>query len=495
MSDIHTLTGNLRDVVPGGVSTAYGAYIETNVPDDEALVGTGTDGGIAPSNVGRIPLAADAFTLQLLATDSTDLNVMPNTLRYRVHVEYGKPGQKGIFDWYSAWFELTGDANLKTIIGTLELAPASTVADQLAARISALEAGGGGGGGSSAVILSAGGVITLNDTLADGATLFYRFAGAATVDGIDLPAGVYAFLADPESDSGWSYWTINPPAELPVPDEGGGGDPGDPIETTPQQPTWNDSLRNYVIPNTLGVQYKKAGVNIAAGTYSTDSPTALEPVTITAVEKPGYFFPDGVATSWTHTYPAVTAWAQSFADTFLTPLGRITERAGCTITNGASGADDIVTEASGTFLTGNTSVVINNPVEAAKHDITFDYDLSEASVGNDRFFVDIARAVQPHRHMLRRFSSTAVQLETWGENTLASDLHFVNTLPLVGTFRAESDGLYVFAYVDGVKIAQGPHHPSLTGGYVPTVSSLIARGEPVNIQKTRFKNVVMRTKA
>ncbi len=336
------------------------------------------------------------------------------------------------------------------------------------------------------------GAIDLDNSVANGTLVGYRFTGAATVEGIELPAGSYVFERNTLSASGWTYREIASASDLPLPDDPG-EEPGEDVETTPQQPTWNDSLREYVIANTTGVQYKKGGVNIAAGTYSTTSPTAAETVTITAVPKTGYVFPGGVATSWSHDYPLVSSWTTAFSDTLLTPTGQVTERTGWTVTNAASGADDIAIDASGIWLTGNSSLVrANDP--ALKHDVTIEYDLSAASTGFDRIIVDVARGYQPHRHILRREDSGSVRMETWYPNTLNGDSVYLMGLPLTGTLRAESDGLYVFAYINGTKVSEGPHVP----GYViypPTDSGVTLKGEPVNGTKTRAKNLVVRTKA
>lgn len=483
MVDNFQLQGDLRRTLPGKVSGAR-ATLHFN-SDDGSWVNTADHAIHLAGDV--IPLAADQ-TFDITLPSST---AVPG-LQFEVRVEYSNDREPGT--WRSGWFSMTEDTTLDERAQNSSLNMTPSQAAQLSGRIDALEAGGvGGGGGGSALIVSPGGTVDLNETLGAGATLFYQFTGAAVVEGIPITAGFYAFLRDPDSESGWSYWIVSPPAELPVP-EGGGGDPGDPVETTPQQPTWNDSLRTYVIPTVVGVQYKKGGVNIAAGTYSTTSPTAEETITITAVEKPGFFFPDGVATSFPHTFPLVTDWTTAFSDTLLAPTGRITARTGWTVTNEATGPDDIVIDASGVWLTGNTTLQRTN-APADEHDETIEYDLSDSGIGQDRMFIDVARGYQPHRHILRREDSGSVRLETWYDNTLNGGSNFLTGLPLAGTFRAESDGLYVFAYLNGTKIAEAPHDPSLLGGYPPVDSGVTLRGWAVNSQKTRAKNLVVRTKS
>lgn len=75
---------------------------------------------------------------------------------------------------------------------------------------------------------------------------------------------------------------------------------------TPQEPTFVDqpgtASDSYTIPTTTGVEYRKGGVAIAAGTYA---PTAGETVTITAVAVGGYSLTG--TTSWTFTFGTAAA--------------------------------------------------------------------------------------------------------------------------------------------------------------------------------------------
>lgn len=95
----------------------------------------------------------------------------------------------------------------------------------------------------------------------------------------------------------------------------GPGGAGDPIESgTPTAPTFTDGTMTLVIPNITGVQYKKNGTNIAAGTYGSQP---AGPMTVTVVAKSGYILPAGTYGPYAHTYPGVPVGHNTvFSDTF-----------------------------------------------------------------------------------------------------------------------------------------------------------------------------------
>lgn len=80
----------------------------------------------------------------------------------------------------------------------------------------------------------------------------------------------------------------------------------DPIEVSPAAVTFNDTGNVTTVPGTTGVQYKRAGVNVGAGTI-TGEPAGL--VTYTAVAKTGYIMAAGATTTWSHTYPTPPGWS------------------------------------------------------------------------------------------------------------------------------------------------------------------------------------------
>jgi hypothetical protein len=87
----------------------------------------------------------------------------------------------------------------------------------------------------------------------------------------------------------------------------GAGGGGGTITVIPLAPTWAGGT--LTIPAVTGIQYKKNGVNIAAGN-SSDSTTDIA---ITCVPLTGYDLASGYATSWTLNAgpPVITAWSPS----------------------------------------------------------------------------------------------------------------------------------------------------------------------------------------
>ena len=112
MATKHTLTGNVYDLagIPLG-ATGVRVAVVTNLPKGEALIDKTTNSihlGGKPATLDQ----AGAFTVDLIATDATDLNVAANTLQYEVQVEYVDPANRGRTTWASGWFAMTADANL-----------------------------------------------------------------------------------------------------------------------------------------------------------------------------------------------------------------------------------------------------------------------------------------------------------------------------------------------------------------------------------------------
>lgn len=134
----HTLTGDFGDLVGGDLSSIR-AWIETNIPEG-ALTRLDTGGQIL---LGDSPLDLDevaAFTIDLVATDSADIN--PTLFQYRVYAEYRKASGREMGRWDSGWFDLTADTDLKDVIASAYVPPSylSSVLSQLQGFVDDAEA-------------------------------------------------------------------------------------------------------------------------------------------------------------------------------------------------------------------------------------------------------------------------------------------------------------------------------------------------------------------
>uniref|UniRef100_UPI0004918A7D hypothetical protein n=1 Tax=Nocardioides sp. J54 TaxID=935866 RepID=UPI0004918A7D len=115
MTTSHALTGNVKTIIGTGAS-AITAAISTNL-GDVALVDLD---GQAVHLPGRTPVTVandGTFTVTLIATDSSGINVLDGTLRYTLHVAY-RDAQGKRRDWNSGPFELTADTDLSHVAGT-----------------------------------------------------------------------------------------------------------------------------------------------------------------------------------------------------------------------------------------------------------------------------------------------------------------------------------------------------------------------------------------
>ncbi len=115
MATIYTVTGNVFALI--GISPRFvQAFIRTNVESGGALIDHTTNKiylGGSPVDV-----ATDGtFSAGLPATNATDLNVLPNTLRYELVVNYAD-NQGRV--WESGQFQLTADLNLGSSAANLD---------------------------------------------------------------------------------------------------------------------------------------------------------------------------------------------------------------------------------------------------------------------------------------------------------------------------------------------------------------------------------------
>lgn len=133
MASTVTLTGDLASLIGGNVQRVR-AYLETNLPADQALVDTTRN--LVMLGDQELTLAADGtFTaVGLVVTNATDLNVAANTLQYRVVAKYldGTAGEK---TWTSGWFFLTASADLADVAATAVPAAAVVTSDSVVANL------------------------------------------------------------------------------------------------------------------------------------------------------------------------------------------------------------------------------------------------------------------------------------------------------------------------------------------------------------------------
>lgn len=116
MTTSHTLTGDFASILGGSVRPpSVFATIGTNL-GSVALVDLDNNEVRLPGTV-RLTLDADlTFSLDLLATNSTGMNVTDGTLRYIVRAQY-EDANRQMQTWSSGYFELTADADLSDKAG------------------------------------------------------------------------------------------------------------------------------------------------------------------------------------------------------------------------------------------------------------------------------------------------------------------------------------------------------------------------------------------
>lgn len=125
MTTSHTLTGDLRDL--GLEDPNAQVWLGTNLGPNDALVDLDNN-LIALRGRKRIPLTGTAFSIDLIATNSTGTNIDAGSLRYIVYVEYRSAGPRPSREtWNSGYFELTGNLDLSDAVGTAYLDPTFTV--------------------------------------------------------------------------------------------------------------------------------------------------------------------------------------------------------------------------------------------------------------------------------------------------------------------------------------------------------------------------------
>ena len=152
MGTTYTLSGDFSDLLGDEVDTGkISAYVRTNLPAGTALIDTTATADSIRLGNGKITVAADGtFSVTLLGTANTGLNVAANTLRYEVVAEYVNRASRGRSTWRSGFFELTANSDLKTL--TTDVEPMAAVSasgyaleakgyrDEAAASAAAVEA-------------------------------------------------------------------------------------------------------------------------------------------------------------------------------------------------------------------------------------------------------------------------------------------------------------------------------------------------------------------
>lgn len=117
MTTEHTLTGNLADLAGSSTpSRIILATIDTNL-NGEALKDYDNN-EVRLDGPKQLVLATDGtFSIDLIATDSTGTNVLDDSLRYIVRVNY-KDATGRTRSWDSGYFDLTADADLSDKAGS-----------------------------------------------------------------------------------------------------------------------------------------------------------------------------------------------------------------------------------------------------------------------------------------------------------------------------------------------------------------------------------------
>lgn len=146
MATTHTLTGNVYDLgaVPFGAKQIR-VYVVTNLPTKPpaALIDKTTNGIHLGGKPAVVDLATGGFTIELISTDATDLNVPANEVQYEVRAEYIDMATQARATWPSGWFPITADANLADIateVSPMAVSSASGFAQEAAASADAAQA-------------------------------------------------------------------------------------------------------------------------------------------------------------------------------------------------------------------------------------------------------------------------------------------------------------------------------------------------------------------
>jgi hypothetical protein len=151
----HTLTGNVYDLTGATLgATGVRVVVVTNLGARDALVDKTTNSIHLGGKVADLNPSTGEFTIDLIDTSATDLNVAANTLEYEVRAEFVNPANRVRSTWTSGWFPFTADANLADIttdVEPLAVQSASTYAAAAAASAAEAEAISGLTGEDAAV--------------------------------------------------------------------------------------------------------------------------------------------------------------------------------------------------------------------------------------------------------------------------------------------------------------------------------------------------------
>lgn len=116
MASTHTLTGNVYDLTGATFgATGIRVTVVTNLPAKEALIDKTTNSIHLGGKTADLNPSTGVFTVDLIDTSATDLNVVANTLEYEVRAEYVNPGTRARSEWASGWFPITADVNLADV--------------------------------------------------------------------------------------------------------------------------------------------------------------------------------------------------------------------------------------------------------------------------------------------------------------------------------------------------------------------------------------------
>ena len=127
----HTLTADLADLLDDALPVAANGkskvhvYLKTNLPDSEALVDTSANKVFLSGGAKEIAHDNGVFSVDLISTDSTDINV--DGLQYRIVASYVSPKGSGSNPavaerktWDSGYFDLTADADLADVADAIQ---------------------------------------------------------------------------------------------------------------------------------------------------------------------------------------------------------------------------------------------------------------------------------------------------------------------------------------------------------------------------------------